>query len=407
METIDSKPTSHQDLILRYGNLIYDVCSQTLEDSTLTRKAVSAIFKVLLKTPERQRFTSHEQAWMLNVLVTQLQRIERHRSRSHSPLHWVDPSDDVALKARYAFSRLPLDDRILVTLSEKYLLPIDDIASALQCSTDSLQLRREQALRRMTADVEPHPFKAKQWIASQPRQLLPEPAAEQAHEKKWELRLHKGGPLQQLAQWRRTPWYVRTGIEGFAVLVMILVTIFGVPKLRTLYERSLDRRLEAYNVKELSPDLNHFPEQKKVTEEADSDSDADTQPGEAAPQAEILSKGPIKVLEGEIWRFYIKTESPHDLRPKIAKTLQDLQLSSSPTELRGLEAPGGIQFDLLLQKDQVITVKQQMDNFAQNILKEMGNESLSLNQIFTWYRSRSKKTIPVGKTRVIIWLSQI
>jgi hypothetical protein len=113
------------------------------------------------------------------------------------------------------------------------------------------------------------------------------------------------------------------------------------------------------------------------------------------------------VQEGEIWRFYIRTESPRDVRPKIQQLLKSLDLGEYSTNANGLEAPGGIQFDLLVPKANVTPIKQEVDKLAQAILQETGNLNLNLSQVFTWYRSKSKKPIPAGKTRIIIWLSQI
>ena len=111
----------------------------------------------------------------------------------------------------------------------------------------------------------------------------------------------------------------------------------------------------------------------------------------------------LKVGNSEIWRFYIKTDSLTELRPHITTTLSKLELETAQDLLTGKEAPGGIQYNLLVPKNAVLKIKSQIEKASDY----RSNDGSQLTHNFTWYKNKSRKTIPKGHSRVIIWLSQI
>jgi hypothetical protein len=110
----------------------------------------------------------------------------------------------------------------------------------------------------------------------------------------------------------------------------------------------------------------------------------------------------VQVGKAEIWRFNLKTDAPAIVRGQILKALKDTGVPENTPGIGGVEAPGGIQFDLLVPISVIAPLKGQLERLAGR-----PSENLPFNETFTWYKNRSKKPIPNGMSRVVIWLSQI
>lgn len=408
-------------LLQRYGDTLYDLCHSVLLDGDAAQFTYRKIAQDLAKVSKKAIPESFERAWLFHFAANHLVAFERHRPKQVDPIQSFEDAgsstEGEQIRFKYYFGRLSPADRILLILSDKFDFSLDEIATILKLPAESLKLAKSQALTRLSEQVldtegqKPQTVKGSQItskLAHQPRISLPEETKKNPLSKK---RTTAKSFKARLAQWRKSPWYIRVSVEGIVISVTILGLVLSVPKLRQLYEKNLDRRLESYNVEELAPERGNtpflgakLPQQPAIGAIAEPEGDGGDEEAEDIKE-EPLS--PVKIHEGEIWRFYIKTESPLEMRTKIAKILQSLAIHEDNPGFRGLEAPGGIQFDLLVGKDTVIKLRQEMDSLAKAVLSEAGNEALTLNQVFTWYRGRSKKPIPSSKTRVVIWLSQI
>ncbi len=233
--------------------------------------------------------------------------------------------------------------------------------------------------------------------------------------------------------WKRIPWYVRTPIEGSAVILAILLTITSGPKIRTLYERGIESRLnefrelgERYSMVDLSnedvtaaqskPAKSTSAPQSNATvfsqsdgtddfnAESDMESDPEGEDEELIPIDETDAKN-IRVGNNEIWRFNFKTDSPQKMRLKIVHILSELKVPPTTPDIAGIVAPGGIQFNLLLPRRIVPDLMRELQKIAPP--ERPSQTKAFVTGPFTWYKNRSKQKIPDGLTRVVIWLSQI
>ena len=209
-------------------------------------------------------------------------------------------------------------------------------------------------------------------------------------------------------RWGRSPWFIRTSIESIGIAIVILIVVASVPKLRNFYQKWTEQRLESYDMTELVMEPEAATEDQPdsaIAQENDETAENETEESSTTTQK-------IHVGNSEIWRFFIKTDSPREMRPKITKLLTELHALEKtenslglPHELQGTEAPGGIQFNLLVSKTIISELKQKIQNIqVSSSLHPKGGLS---KENFTWYKSKSKRFIPSGKTRVVIWLSQI
>lgn len=237
-------------------------------------------------------------------------------------------------------------------------------------------------------------------------------------------------PRHRRSRWERAPWFVRTGVEGLGIAFVIMFIVAMVPRVRTLYEQSIERRLDALTMGDLIgsfgadadkdaadaiplgpagkaiPMLDGVATAAEVNDfSGEEDEDDDSHPQPKKGQTET------RVGNSEIWRYNIKTDSPDEVRPRIVQVLIDLQIPADTPGIGGVRAPGGIQFDLIVPQRVVNPLRNQLERLVssparQGGLRPAGNQS-TLEDIFTWYKSKERRgRVPAGKARVVIWLAQ-
>jgi hypothetical protein len=265
----------------------------------------------------------------------------------------------------------------------------------------------------------------------------------------------KTGLLSKLKGWANVPWYIRVPFEGLSIILIVTLGISVGPRLRYLYERKVERSLNEYSegfestesdagngsgansngqaqatltsgsadsasAKLLSTDVSgsngggggnggggNAAAAQTAANAANEDAaapagTAQDDEGEGDDEADAAE---IHVGKAEVWRFNLKTDSPRDVRPKIVALLTSLAIPDTTPGMAGIEAPGGIQFDILVTPDVVPQVKQALEKMAPPPPKDLVDSPFG--ETFTWYKNKSKTPIPPGKTRLVIWLSQI
>ena len=240
--------------------------------------------------------------------------------------------------------------------------------------------------------------------------------------------------LNRKSRWETTPWLVRSSIEGLSIGLALLMLVIFIPRARNLYERSLERRLDAFSlidffrgnhtagetenpgvglsrgkVQESGPEV---PAAGTVDPTAAVDDFAGGENGEDT--SETTSDDGVQVGRAEVWRFNIKTESPREMRPKIVNLLLAQGLTKTTAGIGGVEYPGGIQFDLLVTSGIVANLRPALKKIAiasSTAAATASAENDSSDPMsgvnFTWYKNKSKRPMPAGKTKIIIWLSQM
>jgi hypothetical protein len=264
-------------------------------------------------------------------------------------------------------------------------------------------------------------------IGSQPRSLLPVPI------RKAPLSVQLPKTAKRIpgrGTWHQLPWYVRSPLEGVSIVLVILVAISAGPRIRGLYERALERSLSDYSQ---SLDLEATPAtpapaakaaggepgaggvllaQRGRAMSVDTDeiegAEGDDTAGsddESAGGTGTSDEPDVRVGANEVWRFILKTDSPHELQSQVMKLLTELKIPPSTHGFAGIEVPGGIQFDLLLPPSAVSPIKRNLQSMAPHAPKEL--ERSPAGETFTWFKNKSKQPIPARLTRVVIWLSQM
>lgn len=148
-----SNPT-HEHLVTRYGDLVYDFCHSTLRNTAHAHAAFRQIFREVQKTHVKNAYTAYERAWVLRISSRRLLALLSQRESKQAPAEQIelDSNPNVAARLKnfdFYFHRLESEDQVLLLFRDKYGLPFTEIATALGVPEDSLKIRRQQALRRL------------------------------------------------------------------------------------------------------------------------------------------------------------------------------------------------------------------------------------------------------------------
>ncbi len=217
-------------------------------------------------------------------------------------------------------------------------------------------------------------------------------------------------------------WWMRTSVEGTGVALVLLVALALAPRARTLYERALERRLDAFPVADLdptagSPTSNGAPTPARGKAESETGAGLGTREdftGEYGEEedSEAASSGSsaddqAQVGASEIWRFNLKTDSPREVQPRVIQLLKSLGVPVNTPGLAGIEAPGGIQFDLLVDPTVIGPLRNGLRKLTPGAPSAAAETAPTASAQFTWYKNKSKTRMAAGKTRIVIWLSQV
>lgn len=216
-------------------------------------------------------------------------------------------------------------------------------------------------------------------------------------------------------RWENLPWYLRTTVEGGLIVLTILLGISMGPKIRGLYERNIERSLSEYmeGANESAEGKGAAPAPlsgDQLAQLNSSHNDFGGDEGEdSGEDEEEASAGAgnekVRVGKSEIWRFNLRTDSPQDLHTDVVNALVELGLKPTHEGLKGVVYPGGgIQLDLVVPQSIVSSLKGRLQKLAPRTPE--GLSGSPSGDTFTWYKNKSRRKIPEGQTRVVIWLAQ-
>jgi hypothetical protein len=196
------------------------------------------------------------------------------------------------------------------------------------------------------------------------------------------------------------------------LLLAILIVMAAFPTLRAMREHLLNERLQSLITEELTQDESLAPLPMAGLGESDEILEGGEE-SEAESHSTLLPTD-LTVGKNEVWRFNLKTASPREVRAKIVQFLQKTFSELRPNDplpqgLGGIQAPGGIQFNLLAPSELVAPLKSELESLAAPPKDEITPPPTNtlLSDPFTWFKNRSRIPLEAGKVRVVIWLQQI
>lgn len=207
------------------------------------------------------------------------------------------------------------------------------------------------------------------------------------------------------SRWDQVPWYLRVPLEGTGIVLIVLLGITAAPRVRKVYETSLERSLleftEGLSNGEFSfrsatrpPLPQTLPQTSGTNAEPGADTQEDTPP---VPAPYAAKTGPVKVGKGELWRFIVKTESLEETGKKVTQILLDLKLPKDTPGINGESRPFVINFDLEVPSSVVSDLKVRLEELA---------PSGPSGAPFTWFKVKWKRKLPPDYSRVAIFVQQ-
>ncbi len=223
------------------------------------------------------------------------------------------------------------------------------------------------------------------------------------------------------SRWEKVPWYLRTLIEGTGIVALVLLLVSSAPLLRALYEKNFEANLNEWSTGEALHETLADPAGSGglTAHLADEKGESPTTPAAPAPQSldrsedlsgedDLSDANPVTAGKSELWRFTLRTVTPDELRRQISQMLIQLEIPKNTEGLTGVQVPGGIEFDLVLSQSLVPKIKLELEKLAPPLPRQYSEkgEPLSERDSFSWYRVKSKRQVPAGKSQIVIWLAQ-
>lgn len=209
-------------------------------------------------------------------------------------------------------------------------------------------------------------FSSLEYFSEQPTHGVPE-----------KLRIFPVSPLflkegkRVFLNWSAAPWYVKALFEGLLATTLVLGIILSIPRIKSIYEFWLERRLDLYSIAELAAGLGSrsdgagdavgSPVKAEPTPQiAPSAAPADPTLGSVPPfraddtlaranatgaEREIL-RGGQKASSAKIYRILIRTDAPEAVKDQVLSVLRSFNYESADDDSKlGVELPGGVLFD--------------------------------------------------------------
>ena len=153
---LDGSEAAFEELFRKYQRRLFSVCRHFLGSYTEAEDAVQDAFLDIYNGLKHFKGKSSFHTWAYRITVrTCISRMHKLKRRNESVSEWVEsPSaegnpDIEGIMIQQAISRLPDQHRIVLILKYYEQLSIEEIAQALECSTDQMKMRLHRARNAM------------------------------------------------------------------------------------------------------------------------------------------------------------------------------------------------------------------------------------------------------------------
>lgn len=215
--------------------------------------------------------------------------------------------------------------------------------------------------------------------------------------------------------WSAAPWYVKALFEGMLATTLVLGIVLSIPRIKSLYEFWLERRLDLYSVAELAAGLStqydsgtpDSPNSSDKTTAKDASNNhslpdlvgplplaapnTEHAASTVKPESEFIGRDSLAISSDRIYRILIKTDSPEATKDQALKLLNAVKYVAYDESSVGAELPGGVMFDIF------VPIKS---------YKQLEAELVRLGETKVVYTRAKERGMP-GKARVKIWLQRI
>lgn len=216
---------------------------------------------------------------------------------------------------------------------------------------------------------------------------------------------------RMLLNWSAAPWYLKALFEGLLATTLVLGIVLSIPRVRSLYDFWLEKRLDLYSIAELAANFSGRSESQPepspqptviTAQAAPQPADAaqkDTAPAPGSrnerlavkPETEFGGREEIPSAD-KIYRVLIKNDAPETMKEQVLRILTNLKYVPADEESKaGADLPGGVMFDVFVPLKAYKPLMNELAKFGQ------------MRPIIT----RAKERGMAGKAHFKIWLQRI
>jgi RNA polymerase sigma factor (sigma-70 family) len=139
--------------IQKFGDLIYDLAHSVLWSKVSAENCTKETVRALVRQASQgEAFVQWERSWVISEALKRIRELAPRHSRELTPAEQImldnTPSSEDRLGLLESFlHRLAIEDQIILLLRDKYGLPYDEIAAALQSPEGTIKIGRQRALQ--------------------------------------------------------------------------------------------------------------------------------------------------------------------------------------------------------------------------------------------------------------------
>ena len=142
-----------EDLIRRYGDLVFDLSHSVLQNAGNAQIAFREVFHEVRRRRAENTFQRHERGWVLRIACERIRELAGGpqglglTAAQQIELDSAPDSDSRLSRFELCFRRLAVADQLLLLLKDKYGVPMPEISVATGTPEEALKVQRAQILR--------------------------------------------------------------------------------------------------------------------------------------------------------------------------------------------------------------------------------------------------------------------
>jgi len=288
----------------------------------------------------------------------------------------------------FFLQRLSFEEKFIVLFHDRYQFSFQDIAYGMSHPEGSVHTIYDLALKSLA-----------HWVFDEPLNNQNKLALNKSLKEFQVTSVEKNikTNFSKKSLWNKTPWYLKRTFEVSAIGLIFAGAFIFLPKLHNMYETSINEQYSFYKVDNIQP-------KKFASINTTPDVDNSVTQREITSILQTESNQKITVGNYEMWRFIIKTNAADEIKKEVEQSLKNID-HEAYQEIKAYRVPGGIQFNLTIPKESVLSIKDKMESLS--IGEHHPKDTEELKKFFSWYKKRSVQKMPLGYTQIVIWISQI
>lgn len=315
---------------------------------------------------------------------------EVHKKRLYHPAIYQNFTNPIFRQ----LMQLRPEDFLILMSDQRYDMPDEELSIIIDASKEHISFRRKQLADMVTSKRD------------ELKKICTAPVETIAEEGKPALIARKN----VFEQFRSLPLPARFMIETGMVLSVLIFLMWLIPEVRNRYENSIQKRINDYLIESTisdAPAPDGTSKTPRIVQPPPEEVHNDTADEPEPKPEDTKNKKPLKVNDGETWRFSFTGTATTEILAEIQNSLKKMGLD----QVKSTVAPGGIQFDFYLPTKELATLKVTLEQMAAMLQRKTSSNSpdapTPVNM--SWYKKKNMlgRKINAGHVEVVIWVSTL